>query len=387
MDEPSVQLQLDLKHAVQNELATCRPLLHRLHHSTYLVQVPRPAHAVKHGSRFYYNVLVDGGLPTPESKSRDWFSSSNHARQTESGSISVAEELLREIELLASCTGSEDGSKSYDLIEDELSRLETLVDVAVVRSDSLLDEAFLRQIHANVPVFALQTALSQFLELQHFRTVVPLPTFGAHGYKDWRDTTLPPLPEWVGLSVMPRVEDEPGAISTLLVTFNNHHHNGNGASKNAKSMGTSNARQKRHAVIDTSEESAEAIFFSEDGLADNDLRLLSSANPPIHPLAVSQGPKNLTGSLDVDRDEKHDLDHETPFAYMYSSKYHFFELNNVPDKGQGFLAWLIAKARLPFGGGSQDRQGEPNALTSHVMSKGQDSEQVELVNGQSKMLI
>lgn len=387
MDEPSVQLQLDLKHAVQNELATCRPLLHRLHHSTHLVQIPRPAHAVKHGSRFYYNVLVDCRLSASKDKSRDWFSSSHQAGQTESGPISVAEELLREIELLAGCTGSEDGSKSYDVIEDELSRLETLVDVAVVRSDSLLDAALLRQIHANVPVFAPQMAFSQILELHHFRTVVLLPTFGAHGYKDWRDTTLPPLPEWVGLSVMPGVEDEPGAISTLLVTFNNHHHNGNGASKNAKSMRTSNVGQKRHASIDTSEDSAEAIFFSEDGLADNDLRLLSSANPPIHPLAVSQGPKKLTQSLDVNRDEKQDQDHETPFAYMYSPKYHFFERNNVPDKGQGFLAWLIAKARLPFGGGSQDRQGEPNAFANNVMSEGQDSEQVELVNGQSKMLI
>ncbi|KAM0719861.1 hypothetical protein Q7P37_003996 [Cladosporium fusiforme] len=380
MDEPSVQLYLDLKHAVQNGLATCRPLLHRLHRSTYLVQIPRPAHAIRHGSRFYFNILVDCGFSYSRDKSRDWYSSSHPPRQTETSTISAAEELLSDVELLASGTGSGEGRKNYDAVEYVLSRLETLVDVAVMRSYSVFDEAFLRQINANVPVFAPQEAVDQILELQHFRTVVPLTSFGQDGYKDWRDTTLPPLPEWVGLSVLPKAGDELQRDSTLLVAFNNHHHNATRLSTLTESEGRSGARQKRHAPSNDSEESAEAIFFTRSGLANDDSQLLPSADPPLYPLVVLQGMQERNASLGGEKDEGNDEEDEASWTQKYKAKYYVYERDSTPDKGHGFLAWLIAKARLPFTGGPQEGVVEASAMISSTGSKKQDLEQIELIN-------
>jgi hypothetical protein len=60
MDAPSAQLHLEIRDAIVKSLATRRPLLHHLNADTsWLLQVPRPASAIKHGSRIYYNILID----------------------------------------------------------------------------------------------------------------------------------------------------------------------------------------------------------------------------------------------------------------------------------------------------------------------------------------
>lgn len=62
-DEPSAQLQQDLRASIQAALSTGRPLLHHLNaDTTWLLQLPRPQTAVKKGGRYYYNILIDPWL-------------------------------------------------------------------------------------------------------------------------------------------------------------------------------------------------------------------------------------------------------------------------------------------------------------------------------------
>lgn len=382
MDEPSVQLQLDLRHAIQHELAARRPILHRLHGSTYILQIPRPSHAVRHGSRFFYNILVDPFFAdlraTPKQHPK---LATGNAIQT----INGVEELLRDIELLAGESQPEARRKSNGSAEDELERLETIVDAAVVKHTLPIGGDQLRQLHPNVPVFARQDAIDAISHLEHFRTVVPLAMFGDHGYKDWRNGALPPLPEWIGVCLL-KAEDDVRASLTLLIAFNNHHHNHTAKLRNqsVKSYG----RRKRHETLipNEDEESAEAIFFTEGGLSDADIPLASFADPPLYPLAVlrkSSGEEGWIRSMEDGEDRM--VDCETP--QKYEAKYCLYERVEAPERGRGFLAWLIAAAQAPF---NVRREGRARPLGSSRCEKGGDdrsSEQVALSSGESKVLL
>ncbi|KAI0624711.1 hypothetical protein TUN199_03301 [Pyrenophora tritici-repentis] len=93
MDDPSAQLHLEIRDAVVRALATRRPILHHLNADTsWLLQIPRPANAVKHGSRIYYNVLIDPWFVGGQSDVAKWFSQQFHA--TESAVKSQAAKLI-----------------------------------------------------------------------------------------------------------------------------------------------------------------------------------------------------------------------------------------------------------------------------------------------------
>jgi hypothetical protein len=111
MDEPSIQLQLDLSRAVQHELAACRPLLHRLQGGSWVLQIPRPKRAVSHGARFYYNILVDPCFVKQTNLSNGWFSQPSHTSDHLQTTIAL-EELLRNLEILANDLRPESSRKS-----------------------------------------------------------------------------------------------------------------------------------------------------------------------------------------------------------------------------------------------------------------------------------
>jgi hypothetical protein len=152
MDEPSEQLHLETRDAVVRALATRRPILHHLNADTsWLLQIPRPANAVKHGSRVYYNVLIDPWFVGGQSDVAKWFSQQWHATPSAVQSIAEVEELVRQVELLAG--GMRRGSKRRAGADDE-----SLVD-AVAISHEFTDHCHketLLEVHRDVPVFATE---------------------------------------------------------------------------------------------------------------------------------------------------------------------------------------------------------------------------------------
>lgn len=163
MDAPSTQLHLEIRDAVVRALATRRPILHHLNADTsWLLQIPRPANAVKHGARIYYNVLIDPWFVGGQSDVAKWFSQQWHATESAVKSISEVEELARQVEILAGGLGvGRSRKRKVEAVEDE----ESYVDCVAIShefTDHCHKETLL-EVHGDVPVFATEVRNLFFL--------------------------------------------------------------------------------------------------------------------------------------------------------------------------------------------------------------------------------
>lgn len=368
MDEPSIQLQLDLHRAVQHELATRRPLLHRLGGSGWVLQIPRPSNAVRHGSRFYYNIVVDPSFVERPITSNGWLSQPptppSHLQTS-----AALEELLRDLELLASSLRPEASRKSNVVIEDVIERLETLVDAVVITSSTSSNEDSLRQIHPDTPAFTTREVAPLIEALGHFRTLEMVNEFGEGGCSDWRSTTaIAGLPEWVGLSALSEQSQDIKQHVALMVAFNNQHHNSRAILN--ESIVSKGSSQKRHAAIvpDEDEDFAEAVLFTAQAISSNNASLIFSADPSIYTLAVVGEGSESTRHASL-------------------ATYNIVGRNIVVEKGRGFLAWLIAKAR--FTAEKEERLQSYNGDIAMTDAESQicKSEKVALGNAETKVLI
>ena len=153
MDEPSAQLHLEIRESVVRALATRRPILHHLNADTsWLLQVPRPAAAVKYGGRIYYNILIDPWFVGGQSDVARWFSQQWHREESKVKSVQEVEEICRQIELLAG--GMRTKSRKGENTAEEAS----LIDVIAI-SHEFTDHCHrdtLLEVHPDVPVIAAE---------------------------------------------------------------------------------------------------------------------------------------------------------------------------------------------------------------------------------------
>lgn len=383
MDEPSAQLLLDLNRVVQHELAALRPLLHRLNHSSYLLQIPRPANAIRHGSRFYYNILLNPRLDFTDVQGQKKLADGPHSTVE---TVEEIEELLKSIELLAGEARLR--KKSNNTAQDELDKLETLVDATLITESAPPAEHSLLRLQPNVPIFASEEAATRIRDLQRFRSVVAFPSFDDHDCNDWRSTAIPPLPEWVGVSRLACGND--AAQAPLMIAFNNHHHNRATHSRRPEVTAVQRAKRHRTFASNDTEETAEAVFLTQSGLLDEELQLLSCADPPIHPLAVSytlplaNSLASVSTAMDVDAEGYQGKPETTP---KDDNTHHIYPRNVVPAEEQGFFAWLLEKARLSFRGERREKSVISDFQAGDVDKPDQGSKYVELGQGESKILL
>lgn len=380
MDEPSVQLQLDLNRSIRHELSTRRPLLHRLQGSSWVLQIPRPTNAVAHGARFYYNILVNPCFVRHQSPSNGWFSppppAPDHLQTT-----TALEELLRDLEILSNDLRPESRRKSNATVENGIGKLDTLVDaVAVTSLDKSSEDSFL-QLHSDVPVFAPPEAAQHIAALQHFRTVGAINEFGYDGCRDWRSTTaLAGLPEWVGLSTLPSQDEDTDQPHTLMIAFNNYHNNS--SARRAKLQALVGSRQKRHAstLPIEDEDFAEAVLLTGPEELYDGMIPASHADPTIYPLAVIHNGSAPVGDLSA---------HKIVSTWrQLTATHHICERNLAVEKDRGFLAWLIAKATF-----QKQETSRPQSCVDDCDSQDmeddieQSSRKIGLSVGESKVLI
>jgi len=337
MDEASAQLQLDLRHAVQEALATRRPLLHRLNTGpSWLLQIPRPESAVRRGARFYYNILIDPDFATSTSLAIT-------GDIPLVGCVAELEELARELEILASCLRLGHARRSNAAVEQDYGKLETLLD-AVFITRCQHDVHGLLAIHPDVPILALQPLHKQVTELAHFRTVTDVPIFGLHGDRDWRSTSIPPLPDWMGIGMLPPSKDGTDRDDTLVIAFNNGHQDH--ASKPATTCRTK-IRAERHAAIqpDETEEYGEAIVLATHAPEASAIRPIVFADPPLRCLAHIHRPRPKHDGLApcCKAERLADLDLDT-LRYL-KAEYWIHAAGGLelvqPEVDDGFWAWLL----------------------------------------------
>ncbi|GAB7322052.1 hypothetical protein MBLNU13_g03099t2 [Cladosporium sp. NU13] len=328
-------------------------------------------------------MLLDPCFARQQSPSKGWFSGpppkSDHLQ-----TIAALEELLRDLETLASDLRPEISRKSNVTVEDRIGKLETLVDAVAVTSLGKSDEDSLRQLHPDVPVFASQEAVQHIAALQHFRTVGTINEFGYDGCKDWRSTTaLAGLPEWVGLSTLPKQDEATDQPDTLMIAFNNYHNNS--SARLAKLQALMGGRQKRHAstLPIEDEDFAEAVLFTGPERLYDGMIPASHADPTIYPLAVVHSGSTPGGNLTTLETSEGSSERRELIA-----THHVSERNPVVEKGKGFLAWLIAKATSNTRNTSRPQACVVESIAINVEDNTpQSSQKIDLCAGESKVLI
>ncbi|KAF2637419.1 hypothetical protein P280DRAFT_407204 [Massarina eburnea CBS 473.64] len=282
MDAPSAQLQLELRDSIVKSLATRRPILHHLNADTsWLLQLPRPSSAVKHGGRIYYNILIDPWLQGPQSDVARWFSQQWHAVESAVQSIAEVEEMARNMEILAG--GLRPGRSRKSNVQ-ALADIETFIDVVVV-SHEFTDHCHkdtLLEVHPDVPVFATEQAAKLISTFNHFRTVTTTPTFSTDS-PDWHDYSLLPLPSWLSISRLTATNDALHYHSAILITFATH------PFLSATPKKRSSLSIYGDVPSSTAPEAAECVIYTPHGIPYTALAPIAQADPPLLTLAFLHG--------------------------------------------------------------------------------------------------
>ena len=286
MDGPSLQLQETLNFAIREALGLRRPTITHLNADTsWLLQLPYPPKALRPPGRSRFSILIDPWFQGndfrvwsassvlkqeagPQSDVARLFSTQWHAINSSVQTMAELEERLKDVEKIAQSCDLYFGNTTHKEYDHEPKK--SFID-AVVISHEFTDHCnqhTLVQLDPNTPVFATKLAADLIRSWKYFNVVQEIPGFSANN-SDWRNTSLQPLPSWLGIS---RIVTESDALyyhSAILVTFD----------------------QYSTSFREPPEEStpAEAIIYTPHGIHAHRLNHLTSAFPPLKTLALLHG--------------------------------------------------------------------------------------------------
>ncbi|KAI9724713.1 MAG: hypothetical protein M1828_003582 [Chrysothrix sp. TS-e1954] len=360
MDEPSAQLELDLRTSVTDSIHGRRPILHHLNADTsWFLQIPRPLAALRRGSRHYFNILIDPWLSGSQSDVASWFSQQWHAVESSTRSIAEVEELAREIEMLAEDSQSE-AAQPESIKRVSTKDVRSYID-AVAISHEFTDHCHkdtLLELDRDVPVFASDKAASLIRSWKYFRSVKETPRFQGKGC-DWRSASLDPLPNWISISRLATERDAFYYHSAVFIVFDNS---------------TLDGRAMR--------EDAEAVIYTPHGIYAPSLEAVTEADPPIkvlallhglHDVAVSKQQLNLGAhnGLEIQR--------------LLNARY-WISTHDEDKTAYGLVKWFLYRRVLTIGQALEEEKKRKGAYADEVSQLFDDTRHVELGNGESRVL-
>lgn len=239
---------------LKSEADTRRPLIHHLNADTsWLIQVPRnDGHP-----RPYFNVLIDCWLTTPQIEFSRIFHEQDHTVPSAFQTIAEIEAFVHDIEVQA-C------SLRKSAAQDKPSTGYIDVAACTLRGTDHVNEHTLRQLHPSVPILVRHDAEHLVKAYQHFENITLLPPFE----RDWRETRLPFLPEWLGIGCLTQTKDIQGIHKGLVISFNS-----------------------------TGLEEAEAVVYTPHGIPAEELAFLKSREPALRVVALIHGLLNVKVGL------------------------------------------------------------------------------------------
>ncbi|KAF1914138.1 hypothetical protein BDU57DRAFT_282978 [Ampelomyces quisqualis] len=383
MDAPSRQLNLEIRDAVVKALATRRPILHHLNADTsWLLQVPRPAHAVKHGSRIYFNILIDPWFVGGQSDVAKWFSQQFHATQSAVQNMADVDAMARHVELLAGGLRLGTGSKAH--AATATAHMETLVD-AVAISHEFTDHCHkqtLLGVHRDVPVFATEQAASLISGWNHFRTVVTTPTFTDEA--DWHHYSLAPLPSWLSISRLTSSQDALFYHSALLITFATHPLLASATPKKRSSL--SIYGDGTEDVASTPPEPAECVIYTPHGIPHTALTPIATADPPLHTLAFLHGLHHvsISSAKQLNLGAKNGL-----LAQRILKAKYWVATHDEVKKGGGFISWWLRRKAWTLEDALREAKADMATQDTPLSRHGDEFEDVrfqDMASGESRVL-
>jgi hypothetical protein len=385
MDAPSIQLNLEIRDAVVKALATRRPILHHLNADTsWLLQIPRPANAVKHGSRLYFNILIDPWFVGGQSDVAKWFSQQFHAIESAVRSVAEVDELARQVEILAGGMRLGKGRRNNAAASADL---ETFVD-AVAISHEFTDHCHkdtLLEVHRDVPVFATEQAANLVSGWNHFRTVITTPTFKDSA--DWHDYSLSPLPSWLSISRLTASKDALFYHSALLITFATHPFLSHATPKKRSSLSIYGDGAEDLSST-TNLEAAECVIYTPHGIPHTALTPIATADPPLHTLAFLHGLHDVAigAAQQLNLGAKNGL-----LAQRILGAKYWVATHDEVKKGGGFISWWLRRKAwtledaLKEARAEMERDGEDTQMIGHG-DVFEDVRFQDMSNGESRIL-
>ena len=314
MDESALQLQLELHDSIQRAFDARRPILTHLNaDTTWLLQIPCPRDVISRTGRSRFNILIDPWLRGPQSDVASWFSTQWHAVDSSVQTISELQERLKDIDDLIKPHERNVKRHSPNKID--------LVICSHEFSDHCHKDTLL-EIDPSTPVFATQKAADLIRSWNHFVEVRDTPSFAPED-PDWRNTSIEPIPHWLGVS---RIVTETDALyyhSAILITYNID----------------TNKRRGSSSEVDT----AEGVIYTPHGIHANDLRHLPSAQPPMKVLALLHGLHDV--SISITKQLNLGAYNGLRAQRMCNAKY-WVGTHDEVKKGGGILAPLLRRKVL-----------------------------------------
>lgn len=239
-----------------------RPLLKHLNaDSSWLLSLPYPDHIQPPLGRCRFNIVIDVWLRGPQVDLFSHFSSQEHASPSVFQTLDQVNDCLREAETVALRA-----DRPTEPTAQASSSSPYYID-AVCCSHEFTDHCHkvtLQEIPSDVPVFAPRKAARLVKSWNHFTTIVEIPVLQA-GF-DWRATVTTALPDWIGIGRMHSKGDAPIYFhSALAFVF---------------------------ALKDIGE--AEALIYTPHGAAADSMRIITTAEPRVHVLALVHGLHNVS---------------------------------------------------------------------------------------------
>ena len=356
-EEPSRQLQSNLRDSISRAFSSRRPLLTHLNaDTTWLLSIPFPPSYPSSRGRIYWHILVDPWLRGGQSDVAPFFSQQWHTEPSIVQTIEEVEDVIKGIEEVA--RGEMEDSLQHDVIvvdtgsEDagvEETQEGNWIDAVVVChefTDHMHKETLL-DISKSVPVFAAPTAAGRIRAWTHFEFVAEIPRFTG----DWRQSSIDPLPAWLGVSrVAYAGADLLYYHQAIMVTFG--------------------------------EEEAEAVTYTPHGISPTDLAPVAKADPKISTLALLHGLQDIKLGAQLNMGAHNGLKAQR----LLKAKY-WIATHDEIKRGGGIVHWFLDRKIITLKDAVErekaERSGDLKGTELEAMA---DVYFEELRNGESLIL-
>ena len=307
--------------------------------------------------------MFDPWLTGGQSDVAYWFSQQWHAVASSVQTMAELNELLRETEKMAQRSTSTSGKGNHDLFDHDSTR--SYID-AVVISHEFTDHCnkdTLLELDSDTPIFATKSAANLIRSWYHFRLVQETPAFSATN-SDWRNTSLNPLPKWLGISRMVNLSDALYYHSAILVTFDLYSIDVKGPPE----------------VLET----AEAVIYTPHGIHAKDLSHLPSATPAVKTLALLHGLHDIKISVKQLNLGAHN---GLQAQRMCQAKY-WVSTHDEIKKGSGLITPFLYRTVLTLQEAiEEERRAKGSISDESELSDVREVAFVELSNGESLLLV
>jgi hypothetical protein len=369
-DDVSAQLTAELRDASARALKSRRPLLTHLNaDTTWLLSLPVPGNEDGLGKRrklkkedlrensqnvesarnsdsgkAYFHILIDPWLRGSQSDVAQFFSQQWHAQESACQSIAEVEDAIRDIEQLSSIS-----SLSASAFSEPSTSLIDAVVISHEFTDHMHKETLL-EVDPSTPLFASSKAASIIKSWKHFSQVQPLSSLTPRN-TDWRSTSVPPLPRWIGIGRL--AKDGVDLLyyhSAVLITFS---------------------------ASEDGEERPEAVIYTPHGITPEDLTPLAISKPEISTLALMHGLHDISvsaGQLNLGA-------HNGLKAQRLTGAKYWLGTHDEVKRGAGLVSWFLKRRVL----------GVKEALEQEVVERGledrlEDVIFIDVANGESLIL-